>query len=418
MKHQNRRCFKCWTICLLALLIACLPKVRTSGNSSSMPPESDKMALPIDRSEWSWVDRQGRIRTYQQTQDKIRVIMNEHGIQGLSITLKQGRVRMTENPDVFNFDLGFQDLGSKHPINAMTVFRADRLGQAVVAYLVMRLVTDEQLDLDRPLSKYLSKAAVENSGYKELARDRRYSHLTARRILSHQSGLADSRPDHPERKPIFIASPGKDFLYSDEGFSFLQFVLEQKFGKSLDELTQIYVFGPLEMKRTNFSRPTHSNGQVMASPDTSSSRDRSDSASPWIFTTTASDFTKFMWTVRLENPYLSHEAFMSYVVYPTVSIHSRSILDTALSEGNPALPKKLAWCLGWGTYQIPRVILGACSFIGQKNQGMESYATIFESQHSTALTIFVIPSSSKSALPLILRELLGDMDNPLPWLGF
>ncbi len=417
MKHQGRWCHKCWIICLLALLIACLPKVRTSGNSSSMTPESEKIALHIDRSEWSWVDRQGRIRTYQQTQDRIRAIMSEHGIQGLSITLKQGR-DWTENPDVFNFDLGFEDLGSKNPINAMTVFRADRLGQAVVAYLVMRLVTDEQFDLDRPLSKYVSKSVVENSRYKELARDRRYSHLTARRILSHRSGLANSLPGHPERKPIFIASPGRGFFYSDEGYSFLQFVLEQMFGKSLDELTQIYVFGPLGMKRTNFSRPTHLNDQVMASPDTSSSRARSDSTSPWIFTTTASDFTKFMWTVRIENPYLSHEAFMSHVVYPTVSIHSRSILDTALSEGNSALPKKLAWCLGWGTYQIPRVILGACSFIGQKNQGTESYATIFESQHSTALTIFVISSSSKSALPLVFRELLGDMDNPLPWLGF
>jgi CubicO group peptidase (beta-lactamase class C family) len=415
--HQSRCCHKCWTICLLALLIACLPKVRTSRNSSSMTPESEITALPVDRSEWSWVDRQGRIRTYQQTQDRIRAIMSEHGIQGLSITLKQGR-DWTKNPDVFNFDLGFEDLGIKNPINAMTVFRADRLGQAVVAYLVMRLATDEQFDLDRPLSKYVSKSAVENSRYKELARDRRYSRLTARRILSHRSGLADSLPGHPEREPIFIASPGRGFLYSDEGYSFLQFVLEQKFGKSLDELMQIFVFGPLEMKRTNFSRPTHSDAQVMASTDISSSRDRSDSTSPWIFKTTASDFTKFMWTVRLENPYLSHEAFMSHVVYPTVSIHSRSILDTAFSEGNPALPKKLAWCLGWGTYQIPRVILGACSFIGQKNQGMESYATIFESQHSTALTIFIIPSSSKSALPLILRELLGDMDNPLPWLGF
>jgi CubicO group peptidase (beta-lactamase class C family) len=343
--------------------------------------------------------------------------MNEHGIQGLSITLKQGRA-WSDNPDVFNLYMGFEDLGSEKPINAMTVFRADRLGQTVVAYLVMRLVTDEQLDLDRPLSKYLSRSVVENSVYKEVARDRRYSHLTARRILSHQSGLAESLPDHPERKPLFIASPGRGFVYSDEGYTFLQFVLEQKFGKSLDELAQIYVFSPLEMKRTNFLRPTHFNGQVMAPPDTSSSRDSSDPATPWIFMTTSSDFTKFMWTVRLENPYLSHEAFMSYVVYPTVSIHSRSILDTALFEGNPALPKKLAWCLGWGTYQIPRVILGACSFIGQRNGGMESYATIFESQHSTAITIFSVSSSSRSCTPLILKELLGDMESPLSWLGF
>lgn len=415
--HRCRGGCKFWIVILLLLFIACAPRVRTMGSPSSPTPESEKTALPIDRSEWSWVDRQGRIRTYQQTQDKIREIMNEHGVQGLSITLKQGRA-WSDNPDVFSFYMGFEDLGSQKPIDAMTVFRADRLGQTVVAYLVMRLVTDEQLDLDRPLSKYLSRSAVEDSVYRELARDRRYSHLTARRILSHQSGLAGSLSDHPERKPLFIASPGKGFVYSDEAYSFLQFVLEQKFGKSLDELAQIYVFSPLEMKRTNFSRSAHFNGQVMAPPDTSSSRDRSDSTSPWIFMTTSSDFTKFMWTVRLENPYLSHEAFMSYIVYPTAKIHSRSILNTTPSEGNPARPKKLAWCLGWGTYQIPRVILGACSFIGQKSRGMESYATIFESQHSTALTIFLVSSSSRSCAPLILKEFLGDIESPLSWLGF
>jgi len=406
-----------WILGILIVSVACAPRVRTKGSPSSPTPESEKTALPIDRSEWSWVDRQGGIRTYQQTQDKIRAIMNEHGVQGLSITLKQGRA-WSDNPDVFNIDMGFEDLGSKKPIDAMTVFRADRLGQAVVAYLVMRLVTGEQFDLDRPLSKYLSKSAVENSVYRDVARDHRYSHLTARRILSHQSGLADSLPDHPERKPLFIASPGKGFVYSDEGYGFLQFVLEQKFGKSLDELGQIYIFSPLEMKRTSFSRSTHFNGQAMAPPITSSSKDDLGPASPWIFMTTASDFTRFMWTVRLENPYLSREAFMSYVVYPTVSIHSRSILDTATSEGDPSLPNKLAWCLGWGTYQIPRVILGACSFIGKKSRGMESYATIFESQHSTALTIFLVSSSSGSCTPLILKELLGDLESPLSWLGF
>ncbi len=417
MKHQSRGSYQCWIISLLILLVACAPRVRTKGSQPSPTPENEKTALPIDRSKWSWVDRQGKIQTYQQTQDRIREIMNEHGIQGLSITLKQGRA-WSDNPDVLNFYMGFEDFGSKKPIDSMTVFRADRLGQTVVAYLIMRLVTGEQFELDRPLSKYLSRSAVEDSVYKEVARDRRYSRLTARRILSHQSGLAGLLPDHPERKPVFIASPGKGFVYSDEGYRFLQFVLEQKFGKSLDELAQIYVFSPLEMKRTKFSGSAHFNGQITAPPDTSSGRDRSDSTSPLIFTTTASDFTRFMWTVRLENPYLSYEAFMSYVVYPTVSIHSRSILDAALSEGNFALPKKLAWCLGWGTYQIPRVILGACSFIGQKSRGMESYATIFESPHSTALTIFLVSSSSRSCTPLILKEFLGDMDNPLSWLGF
>jgi CubicO group peptidase (beta-lactamase class C family) len=397
--------------------MACAPKPMTRESLPSVRSETEQGPIPVDRSKWSWIDRQGRIRTYEQTLDKLREIMNDRYIPGLSVVLKQARF-WESNPDVFHFDLGIEAPQSGKAIDARTVVRADRLGQAIIAYLVLKLVTAGQFDLDRPLSKYVTRSALEDSLYKDIAQDRRYQRLTARRILSHQSGLANSRLDHPEKKLTFVASPGNGFIYSDEGFGYLQFVLEQTSGKSLDELAKTFVFDPLGMTYSRLSRRTPLGNPGMPAANADSHSGYLNPDPPWVFFTTASDFTNFMWTVRVGGGDLSYEAFTSFIVYPTVSIRSPQILATGPSEGNTNLPPKLAWCLGWGTYRLPKIELGACSFLGEKSREIESYATVFYSEHSTALTIFVIPSSSKSVLPLILRELLGDMDNPLPWLGF
>ncbi len=389
-------------IILLLQLCACGPKIMVEEEAVSSSPAAIQ-ARPLDRSQWTWVDRQGGIRTYQQTLDKLQRIVSDHGVLGISVALKQGR-DWNSNPHVFFFDLGFEDLRNERQISARKVFRADRLGQTLIAYLVLKLATEGQIDMDRPLSKYVSRSAVYHSAYKEIAGDRRYPQLTARRILSHQSGLSNSLRDDNVKRPVFVSTPGKGYVYSDEGYRFLQFILEEMLGKPFDELAQTYIYGSFGMNQTSFSRPAYS--------------DDSDPAASWAFTTTASDFTRFMWSVRLENPYLSREAFMSYIVYPTVSIHSPSIMESGPSKVKTNLPSKLGWCLGWGTYQMPRVILRACSFMGQKDQGIEAYATVFESPHSTALTIFVIPSLSRSFMPQILRGLLGEMESPLSWLGF
>ena len=401
----------------LILIISCLPKARTDIKPSFQASEDEKRILSVDQSEWSWVDRKGKIRTFEQVQKVFLEIMKENGISGLSIVLKQGE-NWSNNPSAYTFDLGFEDPETRKPIDTMTVFQADRLGQPVIAYIVMKLVTDEQLDLDRPLYKYLPKSAIDNSPYQNVQRDPRYKRLTARRILSHQSGLVNSRLTHPEKKLTFVASPGKGFRYSDEGYGFLQYVLEQKFGRSLNDLAKSIVYDPLDMRRTSFIREPRFEGHIASTQSGGSHENSPSSPKPRAFYTNASDYVRFMWTARVEDPYLSRETYMSYIIYPAVSIRSPSILEPPRSEGSPTLPPKLSWCLGWGTYQIPRVILGACSFIGQRNQGMESYATIYDSQKSTAITIFVASYSQKSFTPRILQELLGEMETPLSWLGF
>jgi CubicO group peptidase (beta-lactamase class C family) len=379
--------------------------------------EDDQSKLPPNQSEWSWVNRQGKTQTIEQTRNILQKIMEENGISGVSIVIKQGE-KWSQSPCLYVLDIGVEDPVSGKAIDANTVFLADRLGQPIIAYIVLRLVTNGQFVLDRPLYKYLPRSPSSSSPYQDLMEDARYKRLTARLILSHQSGLTDSRLTHPEKRLTFEASPGKGFRYSDEGFGFLQYVLEQKFGKSFNDLAKSLVFDPLGMKQTSFIREPRFEGHIAAGAVAGPDSDKSVTKMSGTFITNASDFTKFMWTVRLENPSLSYETYMSHIIYPEVSIRSPSILEAPRYKDHLTLPPKLSWCLGWGIYQIPRVMLGICSFIGQRNQAIESYAMIYEAEKSTAITIFVASYSQHSYTARILRELLGEMETPLSWLGF
>jgi len=298
----------------------------------------------------------------------------------------------------------------------MTVFQAGRLGQPVLAYLIMKLVTDEQLDIDKPLHKYLPRPLPEYPAYSNLKEDSRYKRLTARLILSHQSGLANSRLTHPEHKLTFETSPGERFGYSEEGYRLLQFVLEQKFGRSLNELAKSNVFDPLGMSQTSFIREPRFEEYISTAVSVGIDSKNSVSNVSWTFITSASDYTKFMWLTRIYGLYLSYEAFFSYVIWPQVSVRSSSIFEPPRPGDRPTLPKRLSWCLGWGIYEIPRT-WGVC-FIGQRHQGTECYAMAFESLRSTALSIFVTGNVQRSVSARIIREILGEIETPLTWLGF
>ena len=406
------RFIKISCLCLLGLtiilFISCAPSLRTAAPPSSQGPEGNLSQLSAIQSEWSWKTIRGEVRTYEQTRKVLEAIIKEYGVLGLSLVLTQG-TRYAQKPKTYIFDLG---LG--HP--EMTVFRAGRLGQPVLAYLVMKLVTDEQFDLDKPLQKYLPRPLPEYPAYSDLKEDSRYKRLTARLILSHQSGLVNSRLTHPAHKLTFETSPGERFGYSEEGYRLLQFVLEQIFGQSLNDLAKSNVFDPLGMSQTSFIQEPRFEGHLANAASVGHDSKNPVSEVSGTFITSVSDYTKFMWLVRIYGYRLSHEAFFSYIILPEVSVRSPSIFEPPRPGDRPTLPKRLSWCLGWGTYEIPRT-RGLC-FIGQRLQGNECYATAFESERSTALSIFVAGNAQRSVSARVLREILGEIETPLTWLGF
>jgi len=127
------------------------------------------------------------------------------------------------------------------PVNDSTVFEAASLSKPLFAYGVMRLVERGRLRLDEPLANYLANPELES--------DARYKLITARMVLSHQSGLPNGRPSGILTLGF---EPGTRWGYSGEGFLYLQRVIEHLEGQPLHRIMVLEVFEPLGMTRSSY----------------------------------------------------------------------------------------------------------------------------------------------------------------------
>jgi CubicO group peptidase (beta-lactamase class C family) len=132
--------------------------------------------------------------------------------------------------------------GEAAPVNA--IFNVASLTKPVTAFVALRLASAGKLDLDEPLDKYWIDP--------DIATDARRKKLTARLVLSHQTGFANWRANNESKKLEFAFEPGTKYQYSGEGFEYLRKALENKFKKPLGKLADELVFKPLKMRDTGF----------------------------------------------------------------------------------------------------------------------------------------------------------------------
>jgi len=151
---------------------------------------------------------------------------------------------------------------ASEPMSVDTVFDAASLTKVMAtAPAVMRLVEQERVDLEAPLSRYLPPFT---GGGRE--------GITVRQLLTHASGLP---PGLPRGEPwtgrsnalaLAISEPlsempGTRFRYSDINFILLGFLVETVSGESLDLFCDREVFRPLGMQATGF-RPFAPSGPL------------------------------------------------------------------------------------------------------------------------------------------------------------
>jgi CubicO group peptidase (beta-lactamase class C family) len=159
-------------------------------------------------------------------------------VPGLSIALiQEGEILWVEGFGVTNSLTG-------KPVAGDTVFEAASISKAITAYAALGLVERGVLSLDEPVHHYLSKPWLPPSAYAE--------QITLRHLLSHTSGLTNQV--NPVDKSI-VYPPGERFEYSGVGFMYLQEVMEQVTGKSLEQIAQELVFEPLEMDSSSYVNP-------------------------------------------------------------------------------------------------------------------------------------------------------------------
>jgi CubicO group peptidase (beta-lactamase class C family) len=165
-------------------------------------------------------------------------LMDELHVPGAAVVLIQDhKIRWSKN-------YGFADVTKRTMVESNTLFEACSMSKPVFGYIVMKLVEEGRIGLDVPLVRYLAKPPEEA----DLAR------ITARMALSHTSGLPNWRKGDEERDgPLTVKFvPGSRFSYSGEGIYYLQRVVEEITGETLDALSARMLFGPMGLSHCSY----------------------------------------------------------------------------------------------------------------------------------------------------------------------
>jgi len=192
---------------------------------------------------------------------------------------------------------GFRDQEKKLPLTEDTVMAGASFSKAVFSYLVMQLVDESLIDLDKPVTQYLPKPLPEYPEYRDLATDGRHIQITAKMLLSHTSGLPNLRQLNDDHKLNINFEPGSRYAYSGEGIQLLQFVVETIMKRPLGDLMRERVFEPLGMTRSSMvSESRFENDLANGYDEWSRSlgpQQRKRAAAAGSMQTTLGDFTRF-----------------------------------------------------------------------------------------------------------------------------
>ncbi|MBY0563976.1 MAG: beta-lactamase family protein [Hyphomonadaceae bacterium] len=146
---------------------------------------------------------------------------------------------------------GFRNRENALPLQTDTIMYGASLTKAAFSYMVMQLVDEGRLDLDRSIADYLPRPLPDYEDYADLAGDERWRMLTPRILLTHRSGFANMRWLEEDRRLRFHFTPGERYAYSNEGFWVLQTVLEQGLRLDVGAEMQRRVFDRFGMTRTS-----------------------------------------------------------------------------------------------------------------------------------------------------------------------
>ena len=162
---------------------------------------------------------------------------------------------------------GFADRENRVPVDENTIFPACSISKFITAVCVMKLHEQKQIDIDRPVNRYLRQ-------WKLLTPDGSESDASIRSVLCHTAGILDGedafyglRRGDPEisltdlldgktfynPRPARAEKPqGTAFEYSDAGYCVLQLLLQEVRHQAFEDIAREIVFDPLGLEGTFF----------------------------------------------------------------------------------------------------------------------------------------------------------------------
>jgi CubicO group peptidase (beta-lactamase class C family) len=309
------------------------------------------------------------------------------------------------------------------PMDRETTTWAASITKSVFATYVMQLVERGEFQLDIPVAKQLPQSLDSYAPYKESAteivRDPAWQTVTPRMLLSHSSGLQNFASMEPDKKLHLHFKPGTQFLYSGEGINLVQFMIEQKKGRPLDQVLQDALFTPLGMTRTGIIYRQEFAADVADRYDLNekfrSQTKRFPARAAGSMTTNAEDLARFV-TALFDGTLLKPEtrAEMLKPVLPIRSLHEFAIAANE-GEGTEAAATGLAYGVGWGL--LMHTQFGPAFFKEGHGDGAQNYIICFE-RRQACMIVLTNSDNGELAFRPLLEKIFGDTATPWEWEGY
>jgi len=196
---------------------------------------------------------------YENLDDYTSTVMAETDVAGVSLAVvADGKIAHLFATGLANTETGTQ-------ITPDTLLQVGSISKPVAAWAAMTLVQRGLINLDTPVSEYLTRWEVPPSEYDS-------GGITLRRLLSHTAGLSlggypgfdpnRTRPtveaslsgDTNGPGAVFLqAEPGTSWSYSGGGYTLMQLIVEEVSGKTFADYAEEALLAPLNMQKSSYS---------------------------------------------------------------------------------------------------------------------------------------------------------------------
>ena len=317
---------------------------------------------------------------------------------------------LNDNKVAYLQTYGFRNKEKNEPFDKNTIIFGASFSKVVFTYIVMQLVQEGVIDLDKPLYKYSNMPKSEYEKYFEPESYEKYKKITPRMCLNHTTGL----PNIPAEKLKIYFEPGTRFAYSGIGISVLQNVVEQITKKGLEELAVEKVFKPLGMKRTSYVWQEKFHDNYAVGHDVLEMAIKYDKMTSAIaggsLQTSISDYAKFVQAIMQKKGL--KESIWQEMLSPTIRIKSKHQFPTFSNETTDQYDSiELSYGLGWGLFKCK---YGRAFFKEGHGPGWQNYNINFIDQ-KTSLLIMTNSDNGEKIFKDLLEKIIGDTFTPWEW---
>lgn len=346
----------------------------------------------------------------------VKKLMDTANVHGLNLAV------INNNKIAYIRSYGYKNKPKNTLLDTATIVYSASFSKAVFGYLVMKLVEEKIINLDKPLYQYLSKPIPEYEYFSDLKGDDRWKLITARMCLSHTTGLPNVRWFHPATDAMdslgvirIYFTPGQKYAYSGEGFKLLQLAIEEITKKNIDQLAVERIFTPAVMHRTGFIWHESFGDDNVAVGHLDNGmldikRKRSEAVAGGSMVTTIADYARFIQFV-MQQKGLKKEMYRE-MLSPQITIHSKTQfppITTETTADNDAI--KLAYGLGWGVFNCN----GSKAFFKEGNGGAWKNYNINFPDKGTSIIIMTNSENGEQIFQELIETVLGETCIPWKW---